>query len=56
VSDRPTLLASLEDIVYSYQVDGHANCLVDELYEFILDTYGPPFHSVPDVQRAIERI
>lgn len=38
------LLAGIEDIVYAWTLEGApADRLVDELYDYVLDTYGPPF-------------
>ena len=38
------LWADLEDIVYAWSLKG-STCdrLVDELYDYVLETYGPPF-------------
>lgn len=38
------LHASLEDIVYAWSLTGlGVDRLVDEIHDYVLETYGPPF-------------
>jgi hypothetical protein len=38
------LHAGLEDVVYAWSLEGApVDRLVDSLYDFVLETFGPPF-------------
>ena len=38
------LHTALEDIVYAWSIKGlSVDRLVDELHDYVIDTYGPPF-------------
>lgn len=45
MSDKIELRFALEDIVFAWSMTGQQSWdrLVDELYDYVLETYGPPF-------------
>lgn len=42
--ETSALLHGLEDIYYAWSLDGAPpERLIDDLYDFVIETYGPPF-------------